>query len=173
MTTLAADSSGRRGWFSLLELAWFVTLLATAFAMAAALAHALELPNKIGMTEADYFAAQQSYRGWNNLAVLLSVEATGMIAFLISHWRVRPIRWRVAAALIVFVLSQAVFWAFTFPANLATAHWTVAPANWENLRAQWEYSHLAGAIFQVLAFSFLLLAVLRRTSLARTEAGSP
>ena len=41
-------------------------------------------------------------------------------------------------------------------------NWTQPPANWEPLRAQWEYSHLAGAGFQTLAMVALIIAVLRR-----------
>jgi hypothetical protein len=59
-------------------------------------------------------------------------------------------------------LAQAVFWVWTFPANIATENWTIAPPNWEALRAQWEYSHLAGAGFQVLTMCALIVAALAR-----------
>lgn len=170
MTSLADSQAGRSGWFSFVELAWFVTVVASALAMGAALAHAFELPNKIGMNEADYYAAQQSYRGWNQLAILLSIQATGILAFAISMRRVRPILWRMCVAGAAFLASQAIFWLFTFPANLATDSWTLMPPHWEALRAQWEYSHLAGAAFQVIAFSFVLLALQRRISLRREAA---
>ncbi len=145
MSMAATSPADNRGWFGAAEFGWFVTLLATALAMGGALAHALALPNKMMMDQTDYFAAQQAYRGWNQLAFLLSIEMTGMIALLVSYWRSRPIRWRIAAALIFLVLAQAVFWTFTFPANLATDSWQQIPPNWETLRSQWEYSHLAGA----------------------------
>ncbi|HEX5007895.1 MAG TPA: hypothetical protein VFV70_12325 [Hyphomonadaceae bacterium] len=165
MTTVTAPRPEEHSWFGFLELSWFITVMATALAMAAAIAHALELPNKLAMDQQDYFAAQQSYRGWNQLAFLLSIEVTGMIAFAASYWRVRPIRWRLLAALVFVAFAQLAFWFFTFPANGATDNWTIMPPNWAALRAQWEYSHLTGAICQVLAFSFLLLAVLRWASL--------
>lgn len=168
---MTATSPARdRGWFGPAEFGWFVTLLATALAMGGALAHALALPNKLMMSEADYFAAQQAYRGWNQLAFLLSIEMTGMIALLIGYRRSRPIRWRIVTALACLILALAAFWAFTFPANLATDNWQQVPTNWQALRAQWEYSHLAGAAFQVLALCFMLLALQRRVSLgARAE----
>jgi hypothetical protein len=165
MSMAATPNSGNRGWFGPSEFGWFVTLLATALAMGAALAHALALPNKLMMSAADYFAAQQAYRGWNQLAFLLSIEMTGMIALLIGYWRSRPIRWRIVAALVCLVLAMAAFWAFTFPANLATDSWQQVPANWQVLRSQWEYSHLAGAALRVLALCFMLLALQRRVSL--------
>ena len=72
----------------------------------------------------------------------------------------------VLAALSFLVAAQVVFWLFTFPTNQATSNWTVQPSNWETLRSQWEYSHLAGAAFQALVMASLVLAVLRRQPLA-------
>ena len=48
-----------------------------------------------------------------------------------------------------------VFWSFTFPANQATANWTVLPEGWQALRARWEYSHAAGAVLNFAAVLFL------------------
>ena len=39
-------------------------------------AHLFALPNKIGMTEAQYFIAQSVYQGWSLLAVVLTAAAT-------------------------------------------------------------------------------------------------
>lgn len=56
--------------------------------------------------------------------------------------------------------ALAVFFAFTFPANQATANWTVLPDDWEALRRQWEYSHAAAAVLYVLAVALLTLSLL-------------
>ena len=66
------------------------------------------------------------------------------------------------AAALFLVAAQAVFWTFTFPANVATENWTVAPDDWERLRRQWEYPHALGALFQLLVVASLILAALRR-----------
>lgn len=66
------------------------------------------------------------------------------------------------AALICLIGAQAVFWIWTFPANQATSNWTTQPEAWQRLRIEWEYSHLAGAVFQTLAMASLVVAVLRR-----------
>jgi len=71
--------------------------------------------------------------------------------------------WPTLAALLCLVGAQAVFWIFTFPANAATSNWTLVPEEWESLRRRWEYSHLAGAGFQVLAMSALIVSTLART----------
>jgi hypothetical protein len=62
---------------------------------------------------------------------------------------------------------NAVFWTYTYPANLATDNWTAIPTRWEDERARWEYSHAAGAAFQILAMSALIIAALAR---ARSKA---
>jgi hypothetical protein len=65
-------------------------------------------------------------------------------------------------ALACVVAAQGLFWAFTYPANGATENWTVVPDNWDRLRRQWEYSHAAGAAFQLVGFCLLTVAVLSR-----------
>ncbi len=143
------------------RFAFLAATISNVLALGAALAHAYALPNKIGLTRDDYVAAQQAYEGWNSFAFVLSIEATALIALLIYYWRAPPLRRLLAWALGFFVASQVVFWAFTFPANLATEGWTQIPDNWAALRARWEYSHLAGAVFQLSVFFALLTALLR------------
>jgi hypothetical protein len=64
---------------TLQDVAFFVALLATALALGGALAHALELPNKIGMVREHYFIVQRAYDGWNRLANLLAVQLFGSL----------------------------------------------------------------------------------------------
>lgn len=42
--------------------------------------------------------------------------------------------------------------------NAATNQWTAMPDNLSALRAQWEYSHAAGAVLQLIAMASLALA---------------
>ncbi|HZM33925.1 MAG TPA: hypothetical protein VFC18_05460 [Burkholderiales bacterium] len=39
--------------------------------------------------------------------------------------------------------------------NRATENWTRLPAHWLELRAQWEYSHAASAVLNLLALVVL------------------
>ena len=64
-------------------------------------------------------------------------------------------------AFLCLVGTQVVFWTFTFPANRATANWSVLPANWMALRVQWEYSHAASAVLNLIALVALILTVVR------------
>ena len=144
------------------DIVFFIALLATALAMGAALAHALELPNKIHMSQADYFVVQQIYRGWDRLAILLAVELVSLLLLAALYGHDRRVLIPLFGALCGLVAAQAVFWIWTFPANAATNNWTAQPEAWRQLRSQWEYSHLVGAGFQLLAFASLAVAALRR-----------
>jgi hypothetical protein len=144
------------------DAAFFVALLATSFALGGALAHAFELLNKIGMTREEYFIVQRIYSGWDRLGYLLAIQLVGILAVILLHRAQPRILVPAAFGLLALVAAQVVFWVWTFPANQATANWTQQPANWDALRTQWEYSHLAGAGFQAMAMIALVIAVLRR-----------
>ena len=64
------------------------------------------------------------------------------------------------AGCLCMAATLAVFFAFTYPGNVATNNWTVVPADWEHLRAQWEYSHAANAMLAFVAFCLVALATL-------------
>ncbi|KAB0268258.1 DUF1772 domain-containing protein [Microvirga brassicacearum] len=158
------------------DVVFFIALLATALALGAALAHVLELPNKIGLPRDEYFIVQQVYRGWDRLAFLLLVELAAMIALAVMSRRRPRVFWPVVGAIFCLLSAQLLFWLFTFPANVATENWTRMPNDWGRLRTQWEYSHLAGAIFQVLAMAALIVAALahaRTGAVARAPYSSP
>ena len=44
--------------------------------------------------------------------------------------------------------------------NRATENWTALPANWQEQRALWEYSHAVRAILYVLALGALVMSLL-------------
>lgn len=140
----------------------FIALLFTALALAPALAHLLELPNKIGLSKDDYLTVQQIYRGW---ALLGFVVAGALLSNLVLAVSVRNKPRAFVFTLIAFfciVATQVVFWTFTYPANAATANWTILPANWQDLRTQWEYSHAASAVLNLIALVSLILSMLAR-----------
>ena len=141
------------------RFALFMAALSTVLALGGALAHAYELPNKIGLNREDYFVAQQLYQGWSNFAFIISIQMTTILACLIVFWRDRSLRGPFTAALLLLIAAQVVFWALTYPANEATQNWTTLPENWEALRRQWEYSHLAGAGLQLGVFAAIAWAL--------------
>jgi hypothetical protein len=55
--------------------------------------------------------------------------------------------------------TLAIFFAWTLPTNQATANWTMVPADCQQLRCQWEYSHAANALLTFLALCSVALSV--------------
>jgi hypothetical protein len=144
------------------HVAFFVALVASALVLGPALAHLLELPNKIGLPRDEYFIVQKAYRGWNQIAWVLGVQVVSLLAAAILARAERRVMVLTLLALACVLAAQGLFWTFTYPANAATANWTVAPDNWAGLRRQWEFSHAAGAALQLASFCLLALAVLLR-----------
>jgi hypothetical protein len=143
-----------------LNYARFFSLLFIALALAPSAAHLLELLNKIALSRDDYLTVQQIYRGWALLGIVVfgALLSTLALTILLRHHRRQ-----FALALTAFLClvgTQLVFWAFTYPTNQMTRNWTVLPQRWESLRAQWEYSHAAGALLNLLAFIMIVLSVL-------------
>jgi len=137
----------------------FSSLLFTALASAPALAHLLELPNKIDLPAAQYLLAQQLYRGWALLGVVVWAALLSTLMLTLALGRAsREFRLALAAFLCV-AGAHSIFWLLTYPANTATANWTMLPENWEALRRQWEYSHAAGAVLNLAALIMLILSV--------------
>jgi hypothetical protein len=144
-----------------LQLVSFLSLVFTALALIPYGAHLFSLPNKIGMTEAQYFIAQSIYQGWALLSLILipAMLFNFVLAYLLR--RERPRFYLAAAAGVLMAVTLLVFFAFTYPANVATQNWTVSPANWFELRRQWEYSHAVNAGLNLLAFCLLVTATAR------------
>lgn len=141
----------------------FLYLVAFAFvalALGPALAHLFALPNKIGLEEAQYFTVQQIYAGWALLGIVVFGALLSTLALAVALRRDRgPALWALVAFLCV-AGTQLIFWSFTFPANQVTVNWTEIPADWQALRAQWEYSHAASAVLNLAAMMALVLSVL-------------
>jgi hypothetical protein len=143
-------------------IAFFVALLASALVLGPALAHVLELPNKIDLPREEYFIVQKAYRGWNQIAWALGVQVIALASAAILTRVERRVMVLTLLALACVLAAQGLFWTFTYAANVATENWTAVPDNWDGLRWQWEYSHAAGAAFQLLGFCLLVGAVLLR-----------
>jgi hypothetical protein len=143
-----------------LAAARFLSLLFAALALAPAAAHLLELPNKIGLSREDYLTAQQLYRGWALLSVVVIGALVFTFAYAVMARKQREPFMLAVIALLCLAGTQAVFWTFTFPTNQLTANWTVLPDNWAALRSQWEYSHAASALLNLAALVALILSVL-------------
>lgn len=138
----------------------FLALVLTALALAPSAAHLFELPNKIGLSQDQYFIVQNIYRGWALLGsvVIAAILINLLLVYLL--WAQLPARWFALLAFVCVLGGLIVFFTWTYPANVATDNWTAVPENWRALRTQWEYSHAANAVLTFVAFCSLTLAAL-------------
>lgn len=119
-------------------------------------AHFFERAHKMALSPADYMVVQQIYAGWSffGIAVVLALLTT--LAHTIAVRRNRAAALLSFASFVTLMGTQAIFWTWTYPMNVATQNWTRMPADFGAARRQWEDSH---AVSAVLAFAALLLLV--------------
>ncbi len=136
----------------------FFSLLFVGLDLAPGLAHVLQLPHKMNLSGDDYLRVQQLYAGW---ALLGIVVFAALISTFLLTIMVRTRLRQFALACVAFgsvLVTQVIFWIFTFPVNQQTSNWTTLPMNWMSLRERWEYSHATAA--DMVAFVAVVLAVL-------------
>jgi hypothetical protein len=143
----------------MLKTVMFLALVLTALALIPYGAHLFSLPNKIGMTREQYLVAQSVYSGWSMLSFILIPAMLVNIALAVML-RGEPGFLFAVAGCLCMAATLGVFFAFTYPANVATQNWTIAPQDWERLRRSWEYSHAANAGLAFAAFCLITLASL-------------
>jgi hypothetical protein len=122
-------------------------------------AHLFSMPNKIGLSQRDYFVVQTIYNGWALFGIVLfgNLFALAALAFVQRARKASFVL--VLIALAAQVATLAIFFAVVFPANQATANWTVAPPDWEPLRAHWEWGHAVNAAISFAGFCALAASV--------------
>lgn len=148
----------------------FITLILSALVTGMALCHALELPAKMQYSASQYITVQNSLYvafGPPNIGAFIEIAAPVAAIGLAILIRKRRPAFQLTMVAIAFMLLAfpVIFFAFTQPANVAFRSATPEsiPANWEQLRYQWEYSHLARFFCHLAAFSALVLSVLVET----------
>jgi hypothetical protein len=129
----------------------FLAVVLTALYLVPTGAHLFELPNKIGLSQQQYFAAQQIYRGWAWFGVVIFAAIAANVVAGLMLWMRRRLAWPAFAAGLLLALSLVVFFVWTYPANQATVNWTIVPADWQALRLDWELSHAVNAVLTFLA----------------------
>jgi hypothetical protein len=124
----------------------WLAIIINAIAFVPAGAHLFALPNKMRLAEKDYFVAQSIYSGWAMFGyVFLAAFVINIVFALLLRRQTLPFILCAAAALCIGS-SLAVFLTWTYPANQATSNWTVIPTHWQELRQQWEMSHVVNAL---------------------------
>ena len=142
-----------------LAAALFAALLSNGLALGPALAHLFELPNKMRLEANAYFAAQRLYQGWALPAIVtLVAQVISLVTTAILGRGDGVILAATIVAMLALLASQAIFWVWTYPANVVTDQWKTMPDDLETLRRQWEYSHASGAAFQLIAMASIASA---------------
>lgn len=141
------------------SLAGLLALVLTAVALVPAAAHVLELPNKLPLPREAYLTVQQLYRGWSRIGFVIIAALITTLWFAVVAGESAEIP--ATIAFLAIVLTQVVFWLYTFPVNRRTHNWTEAPENWEELRDRWEISHAASALLNFIALVCVAVAILR------------
>lgn len=147
-----------------LDLLQLGCLFMLALALIPAGAHLFELPNKMALPPDQYMTVQNIYRGW----ALFGIAIFGALLLTLAH--AVAVRGNATSMLLSLIaalcigVGLAVFFAFTYPMNVATANWTVTPLDFEHARRQWEYSHALNAVLMLAAFAALTLSVLTSRS---------
>jgi hypothetical protein len=129
----------------------------------------MELPNKIGLSRADYLTVQQIYRGWAWLGIVVVGALLSTLALAIMLRNRKRAFGLALLAFLCIAATQLVFWTWTFPVNRQTLNWSMMPEHWTALRAQWEYSHAAAAALNFVALIALIASLLttdRSTAIA-------
>jgi hypothetical protein len=138
----------------------FLAIALTALALIPSGAHFFELPNKIGLAQEQYFTVQGIYRGWSLFGIPLFAALAVDLLLAITLYRQKVAFGLTVAAFLLIALSLVLFFVWVFPANQATQNWTEAPANWQTLRAHWEWTHALNAVLMFLSFLAVTLASL-------------
>ena len=143
-----------------LRIAQFLAIVLTALALVPAGAHLFELPNKIGLAQDAYFVVQSIYRGWALFGIVLFGALGANLALTLMVRHRRGAFWLALLAFLLVAATLVVFFTWTYPANQATGNWTEAPADWQELRLQWEYAHATNAISTFIALCAVTLSTL-------------
>lgn len=133
----------------------YLALVLTAVALVPAGAHLFELPNKIDLSQEQYYTVQAIYRGWALFGIVLFGSLTANLALTVGLRRRGVPFGQPFAASLCLAAGLAIFFTWTYPANLATANWAVPHPDWRELRRQWEYAHAANAILTFIALCCL------------------
>jgi hypothetical protein len=146
--------------------AWrLATIMLTAVSMGAALAHLLEMPAKLDYEGALWLTLLQTLYTPAFGPIAGPIETLAVFASIVLAFLVRGRRpaffWTVLGAACV-AAAHAIFWVRVEPVNATLLPLTpqTLPADWASLRDQWEYSHAARAVLQLVGLAFLVTSVL-------------
>lgn len=147
-----------------------ITLLFVALFMGLEFCHVLELPAKMQYDGSLYVTLQNTlYRyfgapGPGAFITLGALLSAIVLSFLVRKRR-RVFYWTLVGTICLASAFPVVFFLFIEPVNVVIkqAIPDSVPANWMQLRNQWEYSHAANFVLSLVGFSAIALSILVET----------
>lgn len=146
----------------------FADLLLVTLTLSLTVCHVMEIPGKLRLSGPEWLTVQHNLYIAFGVPLgagieLLSIALTWWLAFRVR--RRRPaFGWTLAAAVCV-TAGLADWFLLVAPMNTVLDGWTpeTLPADWVAVRNQWETGHAVHAVFFLLGFSALLMALLAET----------
>ena len=136
-----------------------LAIVSTALCLVPVGAHLVEMPHKLALEPAEYMVVQRIYAGWALFGIVIVIALVATLVHTVLVRADTAVRWVSLMAFLCLAATQALFWTFTYPVNVATQSWTRLPQPFEEARLQWETSHAAGAVLTLLALVLIVLAV--------------
>lgn len=153
----------------------FVAIMATAIAMTACVAHALELPAKMRYEPPLYAMLHRTlYPNFGRFAG--PAESLAVVSTVALAWWCRLRRHHAfpltAGAAGCLVGAHVIFWSVVHPVNVEMIEWPLdaIPPDWTVARDRWEYGHAVRAVLVTSAMAALVASVLGRSA-DTTDAG--
>ena len=157
-----------------------LTIVLVSVGMALSLAHVLEFPGKRRLGRDIYFTVQTIY--YPGFTIGGAFGEFGAIIATLVLLAATPFEthafWPTLVATLSMLTMHATYWVWTHPINkiwmrdrevegvgarFFAAGWGgLAGQDWTQLRDRWEYSHVARAVFAMVALIALLVAILAR-----------
>jgi hypothetical protein len=149
-----------------LKLFRLATTLLVALLVGLAFAHVLELPAKMQYDATLYITLQKSlYVQWGpphfgGVLEPSAIATTGLLAFFLRRSK-RGLWLSLGALLALFLAFPVVFFWLVAPANAGflAAMLPSIPANWTDLRSNWEMGHAIRFALQFAALALLVLSL--------------
>ena len=145
----------------------FITIMLAALTMGMALCHLLEMPAKMTYDGRLWLTLLQTLYGVfgpTSAFVETGAVTTAMVLAFLVRKRSFVFKWTLLGALCLIAANVA-WWIWVFPVNSAMSALTpeTLPADWTSLRDQWEYTHAARAVLQIIALGAIVFSVLIET----------
>jgi hypothetical protein len=152
----------------------FITLILVALWMGLEFSHTLERPAKMQYEGQFYITMQNTlyqYFGAPGPGAIVTVGAlVSAIALLLLVRKRRPaVYWTLIGTLCLAMAFPVIYFWQIEPVNVIFRQATpnTLPANWMQLRQQWEFAHLTNFVLTMFSFSALLVSILTEKSGSR------